>query len=132
MKLKHILWEVQQPTSKHFDTFSPENVKILDVCRELCASKGYPLNNQHDEMFFKQHGTLKNIAIDSINIGQKKVSSDMIDRKGQQMDLINYKPIHVFKYNGKLYLHDGHHRTVNLKNNDVSKVKGYIVNVNKL
>lgn len=132
MKLKQILQEVQQSSAKHFDTFTPENAKILNVCREICSSKGHVLNNQHDEDFFQNYGKLKSVPIDLINIGQKKVETDVLNRKDQQMDLQKYKPVHIFKYNGKLYLHDGHHRTITLKNNDEDTVKGYVVNINKL
>jgi hypothetical protein len=132
MKIRTILREIQQSTSKFFDNYKKENEGKLNQCREMCKEKGYPLNNQHDEYFFKEHGKLMNIPINKIQIGQKKVESKVLDRKGTQMDLENYKPIHVFKFEGNLYLHDGHHRTVNLIENGKNTVKGYVVNLDKM
>lgn len=132
MKLKQILREVEQATSKHFDTYSKENADKLEFCREYCEELGYDLDGQNDDVFFQRYGRLSAIPIYDLCIGQKKVESKVVNKKKNDMDLQNYKPVHVFKYEGNLYLHDGHHRTVNLKNHDIKNVNGYIVTIERL
>jgi hypothetical protein len=132
MKLRQILREVEQSTSKHFDNYSKENADKLEFCREYCEDRGYELDGQNDEEFFQRYGRLIAIPIYEIQIGQKKVESNVIDKKKKDMSLENYKPIHVFQYEGQYYLHDGHHRTVNLLNHDIKNVNGYVVRLERI
>ena len=93
---------------------------------------GYELDGQNDQEFFERYGRLIAIPICDILIGQKKVESKVVNNKKKEMNLQQYDPIHVFRYENNLYLHDGHHRTVNLKNHDIKNVNGYIVTIERL
>lgn len=132
IKLRNLLNEVREKSQFYFGALYNKANEPIVVGITKFISETYKLFNQPKfDAFLESKSKIQNVPIKKLNIGQSYIETDKLDNL-KDFDYKNYNPVHVYQYKRKLYLHNGHHRTIKMIQNNEKNIKAHVLNVDKL
>jgi ADP-ribose pyrophosphatase YjhB (NUDIX family) len=111
--------------------FDAKSRIFVNVVKKYLDDKWNVKTKDEFDEKFKKESKLKEVGIEDIIPTQKYVSKKIMDEK---MDNVHFKEsnIQIFKFDGKYYLYDGHHRTSAMIKEGFKEVKDNVLNLRKI
>lgn len=132
MKLRYLLTEIRVKSQPYFrQNYSSNNLPILTGITDFIKDLYEIYSQEKFDAFFQQNSTLQNIPISKIHIGQPYIDLEKLENL-KNFNLQTYQPIHIYKFKGKLYLYNGHHRLIKVIESGEKNIRSLIFDLDKL